>query len=79
MQMIKIHAAPSPYGLMELEAFLGKLRLEQSPPEDKHLEELRQQYESVLCLLESEFLAAIVGGDWTEFDEFVQSFREDDD
>jgi hypothetical protein len=26
-------------------------------------------------LLESEFLGAIVSGDWAEFDEFVQDFR----
>ena len=43
--------------------------------EPEKLEELRQQDETVLTLLESEFLGALINGDWTEFDQFVNDFR----
>ena len=44
--------------------------------EPEKLEELRQQYETVLTLLETEFLGALISGDWSEFDQFVSDFRE---
>lgn len=62
--------------LVEVEAAIAKLRFN-PPQQDEHLEELRQQYETVLCLLESEFLGAIVTGDWAEFDQFIQDFKND--
>ncbi len=60
--------------LLELEKALAYLRLTPQP-EDERLEALRQQYETVLTLLESEFLGALMSGDWSEFDQFVQDFR----
>jgi hypothetical protein len=60
--------------LTEVEAAIAHLRL--SPQaQDEHLEELRQQYETVLSLLESHFLGALVSGNWKEFDQFVNDFR----
>ena len=43
--------------------------------EDEKLEALRQEYETVLTLLETHFLEAIVSNHWTEFDQFVNDFR----
>jgi hypothetical protein len=60
--------------LFELEKAIAHLRLAPRP-EDERMEELRQQYETVLTLLESEFLGALLSGDWTEFDQFVSDFR----
>ena len=60
--------------VLQLEIFLNNLRLNPKPV-DPRLEALRESYETVLHLLESEFLGAIVSGDWAEFDEFVQDFR----
>lgn len=62
------------YGFMELEAFLGRLRLEPKI-EDERLEELKQQYETVLCMLESDFLTGIVTGNWEDFDNLIKTFR----
>ncbi len=43
--------------------------------EDEKLEALRQEYETVLSLLESHFLEAIVSKEWGEFEEYVDYFR----
>jgi hypothetical protein len=43
---------------------------------DEWTEELKQQYETVLTLLESEFLGALISDDWSEFDRFVNNFRQ---
>jgi hypothetical protein len=60
--------------LTELETALFNFR-RQPEPCDEHLEELRQQYETVLTLLESHFLGALLSGDWDEFEDFVNDFR----
>ncbi len=60
--------------LAELERALADIRLSPAPLDDR-LEELKQQYETVLTLLESEFLGALISGDWSEFDQFVNDFR----
>ena len=60
--------------LIELERALADIRLSPAPL-DERTEELRQQYETVLTLLESEFLGALISGDWSEFDQFVNDFR----
>jgi hypothetical protein len=71
------------YGLMELEAFLGRLRLNKlerlSEADFQRLQELKEKYETILCMLESDFLAGIVTGNWTDFDELVRTFRGKDD
>ncbi len=60
--------------LTELETALAHFRL--SPEScDERFEELRQQYETVLTLLESHFLGALLTGDWDEFEDFVNDFR----
>ena len=60
--------------LLELERALADIRL--SPePFDERLNELMQQYETVLTLLESEFLGALMSSDWSEFDQFVDNFK----
>jgi len=61
--------------LFELERTIAHLRLTPRP-EDERMEELKQQYETVLTLLESEFLGALISGDWTEFDQFINEFRD---
>jgi hypothetical protein len=63
--------------LMELERALADIRLNPEPM-DERTEELKQQYEIVLTLLESEFLGALMSGDWREFDRFVNDFKQDD-
>ena len=63
--------------LMELERALADIRLSPEPM-DERTEELKQQYETVLTLLESEFLGALISGDWSEFDQFVNDFKQDD-
>lgn len=60
--------------LAGVERAIAFLRLNPQP-QDAYLEELRQQYETVLGLLESEFLAALVTGRWEEFDQFVNDFK----
>ena len=60
--------------LMELERALADIRLSPAPL-DERLEEIKQQYETVLSLLESQFLGALLSGDWSEFDQFVKDFR----
>jgi len=60
--------------LMELERALADIRLSPEPL-DERMNELKQQYETVLTLLESEFLGALLSGDWTEFDQFIKDFR----
>lgn len=60
--------------LREVERAIAFLRLNPQP-QDPYLEELRQQYETVLGILESEFLAALVTGRWEEFDRFVEDFK----
>jgi hypothetical protein len=59
---------------MELQRDLADICLSPAPL-DERTEELRQQYETVLTLLESEFLGALISGDWSEFDQFVNDFR----
>jgi hypothetical protein len=60
--------------LTELETALAHLSLTPEPLDDR-LEELRQQYETVLTLLESHFLGALNSGDWNDFEDFVNDFR----
>ena len=60
--------------LTELETTLAHLRLTPEPLDDR-MEELRQQYETVLTLLESHFLGALLSGNWDEFEDFVNDFR----
>jgi hypothetical protein len=60
--------------LTELETALAHFRLSPEPC-DERFEELRQQYETVLTLLESHFLGALNSGDWDEFEDFVNDFR----
>ena len=60
--------------LMELQRALADIRLSPAPL-DERLEELKQDYETVLSLLESQFLGALLSGDWSEFDQFVKDFR----
>ncbi len=60
--------------LTELETTLAHLRLS-TEPLDEHLEELKQQYETVLTLLASHFLGALLSGNWDEFEDFVNDFR----
>jgi len=55
--------------IVQLEAFLA------TPQEEESLEALRQEYETVLTLLETHFLEAIISKDWREFDQFVSYFR----
>lgn len=43
------------------------------PPD---LEELRQQNETVLTVLESHFLGALLTNDWTQFDQFLSDFKQ---
>ena len=60
--------------LLELESALAHIRFT-SEPLDERLEELKQHYETVLTLLESDFLGALLTGDWTEFDQLINDFR----
>ena len=60
--------------LIELQRALADIRLTPAPL-DERLEELKQQYETVLTLLESQFLGALLSGDWSEFDQFIKDFR----
>src|SRR4028119_370521 len=60
--------------LIQLESALAHIRLT-SEPLDERLEELKQQYETILSLLESDFLGALLSGDWTEFDQLINDFR----
>jgi hypothetical protein len=64
-----------PY-LLEVEKAIANLRLKPQP-HDERLEVLRQDYETLLTLLESEFLGAILSGNWSEFDEFINGIRRD--
>ncbi|MBW4549214.1 MAG: hypothetical protein KME25_33135 [Symplocastrum torsivum CPER-KK1] len=57
--------------LMELERALSHIRLSL----DERAEEMKQEYESTLTLLEAEFLSALMSDDWSEFDRFVNEFR----
>jgi hypothetical protein len=60
--------------LVELESALAHIRFNPEPL-DERLEELKQQYETVLTLLEAEFLGALISSDWSEFDQFVNDFK----
>ena len=60
--------------LMELERALAHIRFNPEPL-DERLEELKQHYETVLTLLESDFLGALLTGDWAEFDQLINDFR----
>jgi hypothetical protein len=60
--------------LIRLETALANIRMSQEPL-DERTEELRQHYEMVLCQLESEFVAALLSGNWSEFDDYVNLFR----
>lgn len=62
--------------LMKIEGAISRLR-SASQQHDERLEELRQEYESVLGILEGEFLGALVSGNWAEFDQFIQGFKND--
>lgn len=60
--------------LMEIEGAIARLRTA-SHQHDERLEELRQQFEAVLGILESQFLGALTSGSWAEFDQFVEGFK----
>lgn len=60
--------------LMEIKGAITRLRTA-SQQHDEQLEELRQQYETVLGILESEFLDALVSDNWVGFDQFVEGFK----
>jgi hypothetical protein len=60
--------------LMETKRAIAQLR-SATQQHGEHLEELRQEYETVLGILESEFLGALISGNWTEFEQFVESFK----
>ena len=60
--------------LIELERALADIRLSPEPLDDR-LEELKSQYETILSLLESDFLGALLSGNWTEFDQLINDFR----
>src|SRR4028118_749354 len=60
--------------LIQLERALAHICLTSEPLDDQ-LEELKQQYETVLTLLESGFLGALISGDWREFDQLINDFR----
>ncbi len=60
--------------LMELERALADIRLSPAPLDDR-LEELKSQYETILSLLESDFLGALLSGNWAEFDQLINDFR----
>ena len=60
--------------LVELKRALADIRLSPEPL-DERTEELKQQYETVLTLLEAEFLGGLISGDWSEFDQFVNDFK----
>lgn len=60
--------------LMEIERPIARLRAA-SQQHDERKEELRQEYETVLGVLESEFLGALVSGNWVGFDQFVEGFK----
>jgi hypothetical protein len=60
--------------LIQLERALAHICLTSEPLDDQ-LEELKQQYETVLTLLESGFLGALLTGDWREFDQLINDFR----
>lgn len=61
--------------LVEVERAIANLRLEPRPHQDERLEALRQEYETLLTLLESEFLGALLSGDWSEFDQFINEMK----
>ena len=60
--------------LMKLESALADIRTS-TEPLDERTEELKQDYEMVLCQLESEFVVALLSGNWDSFDNFVRMFR----
>ncbi len=60
--------------LLRLETALANIRTSPDPL-DERTEELKQHYEMVLCELESEFVAALLSGDWSGFDDYVSMFR----
>jgi hypothetical protein len=60
--------------LIELQRALANIRFSPAPLDDR-LEELKQEYETALTLLESDFLGALISGDWTEFDQLINDFR----
>jgi hypothetical protein len=66
------------YSLFEIERALAEIASSAPEPENERLEELKAQYETVLGLLESHFLGAIISGDWEEFEEFVSDFKNHD-
>jgi hypothetical protein len=51
------------------------MTLKATSQEDEKLEALRQEYETVLTLLESHFLEALSSKDWSQFEEYVDYFR----
>jgi hypothetical protein len=69
-----VRRSPPLNHLVELERALADIRLSPEPL-DERTEELKQQYETVLTLLETEFLGALISGDWSEFDQFVNDFK----
>lgn len=61
--------------LFEIERALAEIANSSSEPDDERLQELKAQYETVLGLLESHFLGAIISSNWDEFEEFVRDFK----
>jgi hypothetical protein len=60
--------------LVKLESALANIRMS-TEPLDERTEELKQHYEMVLCQLETEFVAALLSRNWSEFDDYVSMFR----
>lgn len=63
--------------LMKLETFLAKLQLDPKPP-SQQLIELKEDWETVLNLIEQLFLESIMSGNWAELEEFIASCKEND-
>lgn len=64
--------------LRKVEEAIAGLRLNPLP-EDERIEEFKQHYETLLTLLESHFIGALISGDWTEFDQFVNDIKPTND
>ncbi len=60
--------------LVKLEEFLAKLDLDPEPPSPQ-LTELKEDWETVLNLIDTLFLESIMSGNWTELEEFIASCK----
>ncbi|HEY9672732.1 MAG TPA: hypothetical protein V6D11_14905 [Waterburya sp.] len=64
--------------LMKVEEAIAAMRLNPLP-EDERMEEFKQHYETLLTLLESHFIGALLSGNWDEFDQFVNDLKPTND